>query len=235
MRSLLFDGSSVIESGLSLTVICDCQKPDPAVDPDYVCDLLFLKLLHFICDRNIQKELAVFGDKLCRPEPAFLRKVPFKPLLAEREFDPSFQRIDGKNIRIAFQGIIAVPDQVQLRTLKVRFDPFLLIRKDRLKSSNNGTDTGFRHLGLQLIPFSDQRIEFLMDMVTLQVMVLENKLRYHIAGIGISLHGIEKDLFLRITHYDLQFSRDSLQHTGDLLYEIILSYNGIKSKRKDRT
>ena len=62
MRSLLFDGSSVIESGLSLTVICDGKKPDPAVDPDYVCDLLFLKLLYFICDRNIQKELAVFGD-----------------------------------------------------------------------------------------------------------------------------------------------------------------------------
>ena len=59
MRPLLLDGTSVIEYRLSCTVIRNSKEPDPAVDPDDVCDFFFLQFLYLIRDGNIQKELSV--------------------------------------------------------------------------------------------------------------------------------------------------------------------------------
>ena len=94
MRAFLFDRSSVMEYRLSLAVIRDCQKPDPAVDPDYVCDFFFLQFPYLIRNGNMQEELPVLSDQFRCSEPASFREVLFISLFAERDFDPSFQGVD---------------------------------------------------------------------------------------------------------------------------------------------
>ena len=138
--------------------------------------------------------------------------VDVHALSMEGDLDPALQGVDREQGPVPVQGVVPVPDKIQLGTTELRFDPLVLIREDGLVPGYDRAQDRLGHLGAQAEALADQVIQFTVQRADAQVVELVDIVRDQVTGSAVGMHGIDQELCVRRIWKDLEFCGESLFH-----------------------